>query len=57
MITEKNALKATLNLSVANSRTTLDLLKLRLLALSLAQQQTTPKENRLFRSFVRNPLD
>lgn len=41
MVTENNAFKTTSN--AANSRITLDLLKLKLLALSLAQQQTTRK--------------
>lgn len=56
MIIEKNTLIAP-QLSATNSRATLDLLKLKLLALSLAQQQTTSKGSRLFKSFVRNPLD
>lgn len=57
MFTEKNFLKTPQDFSVVNSRATLDLLKLKLLALSLAQQQTTTKENRFFNSFVRNRLD
>lgn len=57
MLPEKNTFKTAPHLSGADSRLTLDLLKLKLLALSLAQQQATVKEHRFFKSFVRNPLD
>jgi len=57
MIIEKNTFKTAPQLAATNSRATLDLLKLKLLALSLAQQQTPSKGSRLFKSFMRNPLD
>lgn len=57
MLAEKSMFKTAPDFSGADSRLTLDLLKLKLLALSLAQQQAPVKEHRFFKSFIRNPLE